>query len=181
MVQKIVPTHQHAGDVGADLYVVLARWLGPQHGVVRKHAADVQFQKVKPLRDLRYHRVRDIADLILRVEQHRHQGRAAHRIDRDQMVKARRSLRRKDRVGNNTHAAMISRASLSAAKSISSSSPSTTAVPFSVREKGTILPSLLSYAAEVKLIHFKPCRTVMRSSETSTTACCVLLNPWAAA
>ena len=70
------------------------------------------------------HRVGEIADLVLRIEQHRHQRRAPHRILLHQRIEAGRQLGRKDAHGlglvSGTHR-INSRAHASAAISISSS------------------------------------------------------------
>ena len=105
VIEDLVATAQHAGDVGADLQVVLAGWLGAQHGVVRKHVAYVQLKNADALGDLGDDGVGDIADLILRVEQHGHERRALERVDGYEMVEAGGQLRRKNCVGYFTHCA----------------------------------------------------------------------------
>ncbi len=47
VVQNLVAAAQHAADIRADLHVVLARRLGPQHGVVAQHAAHIEVEDVR--------------------------------------------------------------------------------------------------------------------------------------
>ena len=120
--KTIVGAAQHATDIGADLDVVSAGGLEAQHGVVGGHVADFEFGDADALRDFGDHRVGEIADLVLRIEQHGNQRRAPHRIFLDQRVEAGGQLRRKDGHGLITHC-INSRAHFSAAISISSSRP----------------------------------------------------------
>src|ERR1700733_5976086 len=103
VVENLIAAAQHAGDVGADLHVVLTRWTGAQHGVVRKHISYVQLQNADPFCNLSDDGVGDVAYLVLRVEQHGHERRAPERVDGDEVVEARGQLRRKDRIGDFTH------------------------------------------------------------------------------
>ncbi len=96
VVEDLVAAAQHAGDVGADLHVVLACRLGAEHGVVRKHVAYVQLEDADALRDLGDDGVGDVADLVLRVEQHGDERGALERVDGDELVEAGGQLRRKD-------------------------------------------------------------------------------------
>ncbi len=70
---NLVGAAQHATDVGADLHVEFAGGLEAQHGVVGGDVANVEF--VMPMRcgDLGDDGVGEIADLVLRVEQHGNQ------------------------------------------------------------------------------------------------------------
>ena len=53
VVEDLVAAAQHAGDVGADLHVVLAGGLGAQHGVVAEDVAHVEVEEAEALGDLR--------------------------------------------------------------------------------------------------------------------------------
>ena len=88
VVEQLKAAAQHAGNVRADLHVVLAGGHGAQHGVVAEDVAHVELEQVEALCDLGDHVVGDVADLVLRVEQHGDQGRTLERIDRGQLVKA---------------------------------------------------------------------------------------------
>ncbi len=103
VVEDLVAAAQHAGDVGADLDVVLAGGLGAQHGVVAEDGADVEVEEVEALGDLLDDGLGDVADLILRVEQHGDERRALDRVERDQLVEAGGELGREDRVGDCAH------------------------------------------------------------------------------
>ena len=47
VVEDLVAAAEHAGDVGADLDVVLACGLGAKHGVVAEDVADVEVEEVE--------------------------------------------------------------------------------------------------------------------------------------
>src|SRR5580704_7718992 len=96
MLEELVASAQHAADVGADLDVEFSGWLGTQQGVVAEHAEHVVFLDADAGGDLGHHCRGDVADLILRVEQHGNEGGAAQRIERDQLVEAGRKLGGKD-------------------------------------------------------------------------------------
>src|SRR5579864_2247379 len=71
--QNLFSAPQHAGDVGAYLYVILANRLGVQHGVVADHVANFQLGQLRFLRQMSNHVVADVANLILAVEKHGNQ------------------------------------------------------------------------------------------------------------
>ena len=54
VVEDLVAAAQHAGDVGADLHVVLAGGLDAQHGVVTEDVADVEVEKIEARRQFRW-------------------------------------------------------------------------------------------------------------------------------
>src|SRR5580698_5755414 len=68
--EEIVAAAQHAADVGADLYVVLAGGLEAQHGIVAGHVADVERRDADARGDFFDQGVGEISDLVLGVEQH---------------------------------------------------------------------------------------------------------------
>ncbi len=68
--QNSVAVAQHAGDIRADLHVVLAHRLGPQHGVVAEYALHIVFADVDAPGNLGNHRVGNVTHLVLSVEQH---------------------------------------------------------------------------------------------------------------
>jgi len=49
VAENLVAAAQHAGDVGADLHVVLARRLGAQHGVVAEDVAHIELKQIEAL------------------------------------------------------------------------------------------------------------------------------------
>ena len=72
-----VSAAQHATDVGADLHVVFAGRLEAQHRVVGGHVAHFEFGDADALGHFGDHRIGEIADFVLRIEQHGNQRRAA--------------------------------------------------------------------------------------------------------
>ena len=120
VVEDLVAAAQHAGDVGADLDVVLAGRDGAQHGVVGEDVADVELEEVEAGGDLVDRGLGDVADLVLRVEQHGDEGGALDGVEGNEVVEAGGKLRGKDCVGDCAHGCIISRARRSAARSISS-------------------------------------------------------------
>ncbi len=48
MLEQFLAPAQHAGDVGANLHVVLAARLGGQHGVVADHVAHFELGQLQP-------------------------------------------------------------------------------------------------------------------------------------
>ena len=103
VVEDLVAAAQHAGDVGADLHVVFAGGLGAEHGVVGEHVADIELEDVDAGGNLVDDGFGDVADLILRVEQHGDEGGAPEGIDGDEVVEACGELGREDRVGDGAH------------------------------------------------------------------------------
>src|SRR5580704_14703120 len=103
MVEDLVAAAEHARDVGADLHVVLACGFGAEHGVVAEDVAYVEFEEVEALGDLGDYGIGDIADLVLRVEQHRDECRALERIYGGEMVEALGQGWREDRIGYWAH------------------------------------------------------------------------------
>ena len=95
----VVGSAQHATDVGADLDVEFAGRLEAEHGVVGGDVAHFELGDADAAGDLGDDRVGEIADFILRVEQHGDEGRALDRIFLDQRVKARGQLGREHRHG----------------------------------------------------------------------------------
>ena len=88
MVEDFVAAAQHAADIGADLDVVFAGGFGAQQGVVADHVADIELGDADALGDLGDDRVGEIADLVLRVEQHGDEGGALHGVEGDELVEA---------------------------------------------------------------------------------------------
>src|ERR1700733_343053 len=89
MGQQLVATTQHATDVGAYLYMILARWGGAHQRVIRDHVAHIEFGNPDARGYFADHLVGKIANLILGIKQHGDQGRTPHRVDRHQTVEAR--------------------------------------------------------------------------------------------
>ncbi len=122
----IVGAAQHATDIGADLNIEFSRGLEAQHRIIGGDVAHFEFRDADALGDFGDDRVRKVAHLILRVEQHGDQSRTLHRILLDERVEALGQLGREDGQGLGgilfgTHR-INSRAQASAARSISSSS-----------------------------------------------------------
>ena len=88
VVEELEAAAEHAGDVGADLHVVLPRRGSAKHRIVAEDVADVELEEVEALGDLGDDGVGDIADLVLRVEQHGDEGGALDGVDRGQLVEA---------------------------------------------------------------------------------------------
>src|SRR5947209_8685923 len=80
MVKQFLSAAQHAGNIGTHLHVVLAQRLGAQHGVVADHVAHLQLGQINFPCDVCNRRVREIAQLILRVKQHGDKERPLSRI-----------------------------------------------------------------------------------------------------
>ena len=96
-VEDVVAAAQHAADVGADLDVVFADGLEMQHGVVTGDIAHVELGDADAPGHFGNDRVGEIADFVLRIEQHGDQCGAADWVLFHQGVKPGRELRRKDR------------------------------------------------------------------------------------
>src|SRR5579863_6939865 len=139
-----VGSAEHATDVGADLDVVLAGRLEAKHGVVGGDVAHLKLGDADAAGNLGNDRVREIADLVLRVEQHGNQRRAANGILLDQRVETSSQRGREDGssvgIGLLWAHRMISRAHCSAARSMASSCASLRRVPDSVSSMVPILP-----------------------------------------
>src|ERR1017187_6258532 len=117
----LISAAQHATDVGADLHVEPSCRLEAQHGVVAGHVAHLEFGDVDARGHFGDDRIGEVANLVLRIEQHGNQRRAADRIPEHQRVEARRQPGRKEAHGFIAHR-INSLAHASAAISISSSS-----------------------------------------------------------
>src|ERR1700733_11359377 len=65
-----VGSAEHATNVGADLDVVFAGWLEAKHGVVRGDVAYFKLGDFDTAGNLANHRVGEIANFILRIEEH---------------------------------------------------------------------------------------------------------------
>src|ERR1700723_3231279 len=89
MGQQFVATAQHATDVGAYLYMILAHRGGAHKGVISDHVAHIEFGNPDPGGYFADHLVGEIANLILGVKEHGDQGRTTHRVNRHQTVEAR--------------------------------------------------------------------------------------------
>ena len=100
VVEELEAAAEHAGDVGADLYVIFARGPGAEHGVVAEDVADVELEEVEAGGQLGDYGVGYVADFVLRVEEHGDEGRALERVDRDQLVEAGGEGGGEDRVGD---------------------------------------------------------------------------------
>ena len=74
--------------------------LGAQHGVVAEDVADFEVEEVEALGDLLDDGLADVADLVLRVEQHGDERGALERVDGHQVVEAGGQGGREDRVGD---------------------------------------------------------------------------------
>src|SRR5260370_24852673 len=85
LVQVVSPT-QHAADIGANLHVEFARRLESQHGIVAGDVAYFEGGDRKLLSDFFNHRIGEVADLIVPIEQHRDEGGALDGILRHQRV-----------------------------------------------------------------------------------------------
>src|SRR5579863_3430818 len=140
----LVGSAQHATDIGADLNVVFAGRLEAKHGVVGGDVAHLKLGDADAAGNLGNDRVREIADLVLRVEQHGNQRRAANGILLDQRVETSSQRGREDGssvgIGLLWAHRMISRAHCSAARSMASSCASLRRVPDSVSSMVPILP-----------------------------------------
>ena len=108
----VIGAAQHATDVGADLHVVFAGRLEAQHGVVGGDVAHFEFRDADALGHFGDHRVGEIADLVLRVEQHGNQRRARTGYFCHQRVEASGQLRREKMVMVSLHSCISSRAQL---------------------------------------------------------------------
>ena len=86
---------EQATDVGADLHVRFPQRLAMQHGVVAEHFLHLQRLHAHAARDFLHQFLRHGADLVLRVQQHRHHRRAlpARRIALHELVESRFKLR----------------------------------------------------------------------------------------
>src|SRR3569833_3148585 len=120
LLKKIVSAAQHAANVGADLHVVFAGGLETQHRVIGCHVADVELGDTDAMGDLGNYGVGEIADFVLRVEQHWDEGRSAHGVFFDERVEAGREFGREDAHCLGAHC-IYSLAQVSAAMSITSS------------------------------------------------------------
>ena len=70
VVEEFKAAAEHAGDVGADLHVIFSCGVRAQHGVIAEDVADVELEEVEALGYLGDYSVLDVADFVLRVEQH---------------------------------------------------------------------------------------------------------------
>src|SRR5438105_4779837 len=86
-LEHLVAALEHARHIGADLYVMPAHRLAPQHRVVRQCFLDLHVVQVQPPCDFRDHFVADVAKFILRVHQHGDQRAALKRIAGLQLFK----------------------------------------------------------------------------------------------
>ena len=68
--KNVVAAAEHAGDVGANLDMVLAHRFAAEHRVVGKRFFDLNGVKFEAFRDFRDHFVADATELILRVHHH---------------------------------------------------------------------------------------------------------------
>ena len=91
-LENVVAAAQHAGDVGADLHVVLAHRLAMQHGVILERFLDLHGAKIEARGDFRDHFVADETEFVLRVHQHRDQRAALDRISVLQVFESCRKL-----------------------------------------------------------------------------------------
>src|ERR1035437_2861085 len=94
---ELVAIVQQATDVGADLHVVFPQRLGVQHGVIRQDFIDLQRSDPDAGSHFIHQFVGDLADFILRVEQHGDHRRAlaSRRIALQEFVKPGFQLRGK--------------------------------------------------------------------------------------
>ncbi len=88
----LVGAAQHATDIGADLDVVFAGGLEAEHGVVGGDVAYFKLGNADALGDLGDDCVGEVADLVLRVEQHGDERGTLDGILLDERVKARGEL-----------------------------------------------------------------------------------------
>src|SRR5580698_10315361 len=70
---EVVSPAQHAADVRAYLHVVSSRRLESQHRVIAGHISYIELSNADALRHFGDHGVGEIANLVLRIEQHGHQ------------------------------------------------------------------------------------------------------------
>src|ERR1700748_111403 len=87
--QKLVAAAQHATDVGAYLYMVLAVRLGMHQRVVTDDITHVEFCDPDAGSHFADHRVGQTANLILGIQQHGNECGSPHGVDRHQVVEAR--------------------------------------------------------------------------------------------
>jgi hypothetical protein len=87
---------QHATDVGADLNVVFAGGLEAEHGVVGGDVAHFKLGDADAAGNLGDDRVGEIANFVLRVEQHGNERGTLHGILLDERVEARGQRGRED-------------------------------------------------------------------------------------
>ena len=76
VLPQFIAIVEEATDVGADLHVVFPQRLPVQHGIVRQHLADLQRSRAQATGNLVDQLVRNPAEFILRIEQHRDHRRA---------------------------------------------------------------------------------------------------------
>ncbi len=88
-MQNLFAAAHHAADVRAHLHVVLPPRLGGQHRVVADHVPHFEFGQIESRGDLRDDFVGQESDLVLRIQQSRHQRRPLRRIMRHHFRKPR--------------------------------------------------------------------------------------------
>src|ERR1700728_1508172 len=69
-------THRLAGDVAADMHMILAERLAMQHRIIADDLVDLQRGDAAAARHFFHQLLRDRTDLVLRIEQHGHHRRA---------------------------------------------------------------------------------------------------------
>ncbi len=83
MREHLIAAAQHAGNIGANLDVILADGLAAQHRVISHRLGNLSHVQVEPPRDFSEHVIADESVIILRVHHHRDQRRALERIAAD--------------------------------------------------------------------------------------------------
>jgi hypothetical protein len=92
----VVCATQHATDIGADLDIEFAGGLEAKHGVVAGYVSDFKLSDADALGDFRDDGVGEVADFVLRVEEHGNEGGAPDRIFFDERIEARVERGRED-------------------------------------------------------------------------------------
>ncbi len=91
-LEEFIAAAEHAGHIGADLNVMLAHGLAPQHRIIGEGFLDLKGVEIEAPGDLRDHFIADGAVLILRVHEHRDERAALKRITGLQFFEFRREL-----------------------------------------------------------------------------------------
>src|SRR5689334_21312202 len=75
MFIQLFTSHEHAADVGADLDMLFAQRLSMKHRVIPDHFVHMDWLNPHTARDFLDQFLRDMAELVLSVEEHWNHGR----------------------------------------------------------------------------------------------------------
>src|SRR5579859_7501987 len=87
--QQLIAATQHATDIGAYLYMILAQRLGMEQGVVAENVMHIELRDPNAGGHFADHGIREITDLVLGIEEHGNERGSTQRVKRHHAIKAR--------------------------------------------------------------------------------------------